>query len=42
MKEFQPENETTKISSDIPEEAELKKCDPRSGIVAYIKNAFNN
>lgn len=34
--------ETSKVTSDISEEAELKKCDPRSGIVSYIKNAFNN
>ncbi|CAL2031296.1 unnamed protein product [Caenorhabditis brenneri] len=34
-------NETSKITSDIPEEDELKKCDARSGIVAYIKNKWS-
>lgn len=39
---FTEQLETSKVTSDISEEAELKKCDPRSGIVSYIKNAFNN
>ncbi|KAF1764862.1 hypothetical protein GCK72_004812 [Caenorhabditis remanei] len=32
--------ETNKITSDIPEEDEMKKCDARSGMIAYIKNIF--
>ncbi|EGT39716.1 hypothetical protein CAEBREN_32719 [Caenorhabditis brenneri] len=39
---FTEQPETSKVTSDISEEAELKKCDPRSGIVSYIKNVFNN
>ncbi|UMM13130.1 hypothetical protein L5515_001561 [Caenorhabditis briggsae] len=34
--------ETSKVTSDISEETELNKCDPRSGIVSYIKNVFNS
>lgn len=37
---FKPEPETAKITSDVPEEVEMKKCDPRSGMVAYIKHIF--
>lgn len=39
--QFQEQPETSKITSDISEDEELKKCDPRSGIVAFIKNKFN-
>lgn len=35
----QPDHE--KITSDIPEEDDLKKCEPMSGIAAYIKKKFN-
>ncbi|CAI2301258.1 unnamed protein product [Caenorhabditis sp. 36 PRJEB53466] len=39
---FKEQPETAKITSDVSDEAELKKCDPRSGIVAYIRNVFNS
>ncbi|CAI5443622.1 unnamed protein product [Caenorhabditis angaria] len=37
---FKETTETSKILSDIPDDVELKKVDARSGIVAYIRNAF--
>ncbi|PIC43222.1 hypothetical protein B9Z55_004030 [Caenorhabditis nigoni] len=35
---FKDAPENHKITSDVPEENEVKKCDARSGMIAYFKN----
>ncbi|ULU03619.1 hypothetical protein L3Y34_016835 [Caenorhabditis briggsae] len=35
---FKDAPEINKITSDVPEENEVKKCDARSGMIAYFKN----
>ncbi|CAB3407028.1 unnamed protein product [Caenorhabditis bovis] len=37
---FKDTPETSRILSDVSDDVELKKVDARSGIVAYIRNAF--